>query len=483
MARSRRITRIAYRYDGLGRPVPQTCEDSERIAIQTYRRCKPKRKLRVVALPGSKVPAAASERKDRVIAAAGGSVVAEAKQIEREASEEVAVLEREVKDAKRIATQAKAQTERIRKAEERIEEQKAKRERAIKQNPRAFPAETTLVAREERAEKRAAEARKGIVRRDKPSDEEALQVVGHAMQTQLHPKLALKQAFSGEKLTLTPESAVAMFPTNPCNHMEFKDFHPDSNNQKFREKLWRNGLFDCSKGAIEGLGKLSRKQTAQLKDKLLGGKVLAERLPKHEDIDAWNIDVDPCDGMTYRKFRPGFTRKEAYWAASRKNDEGERQGPSHKKTNASMAVLKREAWRDRLHACATKVYVNRARVSKNPKLRAVAERYLKAHPAADVASEDFMDGLGRTRPKGVKRCAKAPKKLKKSCAERSFSDNMRHLVCVAKKKQPQALAIAYSVLHKACGTPKARKGTPRKKRTIKQIVTAGKRRKARKATR
>lgn len=72
-----------------------------------------------------------------------------------------------------------------------------------------------------------------------------------------------------------------------------------------------------------------------------------------------------------------------------------------------------------------------------------------------------------------KRCYKAPKKLVKGCSEVTFRDNIRHLICRGKKKPGQAKAIALSVLRTGCKVPKT------KARSVKGIVAAGKRKKAR----
>lgn len=89
----------------------------------------------------------------------------------------------------------------------------------------------------------------------------------------------------------------------------------------------------------------------------------------------------------------------------------------------------------------------------------------------ECAKAPDLAGLGRTRPKGTKRCANAPKKLVKGCSEVTFRNNLRHLVCVGKKNPKQALAIAYSTLTKACGVK------DKKRRSVEQIVAHGKRKK------
>jgi hypothetical protein len=205
------------------------------------------------------------------------------------------------------------------------------------------------------------------------------------------------------------------------------------------------------------------------KNKLVGRRV-GTTPPRIEDIDPWGWDRNPCTGQRYDDFRAGVSRREIAFMATQTDRHGERWSPSKKRMNAMAAKVKRERWQEDLHNCAMRVYLNRARVSKNPAVRAVAEDF---GVDTDFDPNDFA-GLGRTRKKGTKRCAKAPKKITKACSEEAYRKNLRHLICVGGKHPAQAKAIAASVLKGGCGVTKTTK------RGIAEIVKAGKRKKARK---
>lgn len=63
----------------------------------------------------------------------------------------------------------------------------------------------------------------------------------------------------------------------------------------------------------------------------------------------------------------------------------------------------------------------------------------------------------KAKPKKHVRCADAPKKLTRTCSKAAFEGNVRHSICIAKKPQSQAVAIAYAMLPKGCNVKKRKK--------------------------
>lgn len=422
------LRRPRCRFDGLSRVRPKTCEDAQKIDVPAHKRCRPHRVLRVVPV----TPETAK------------SAVKEAAQVEREAKAEVKALREDLRDAEKLARQAEAQTRKV---------------RVVRYQPFTPPAKRGTTSRATEDDEDEAPVKTKRVARD--AAKMTMENKGEGYTPQMLKSLI------GEYGAVTERNARTMVPLDPCTGQHFDEFRPEDDYDD-RQAAWFRQVKKCA--GVEGLGRLTHTRALNLKNKLIGRKTRATP-PAIEDIDPRAWDVDPCDGMTYTRFRSGFTRKDAYWAAVRTDSEGRRHGPSKKRTSGSHAVLKRELWRERLHACAMRVWINRARVSKDARVRDAAARFHASE--SRYTPEDFMDGLGRTRPKGVKRCAKAPKKLTKGCSEDAYRANLRHLICVAKKDPQQAKAIAASVLKRGCGLQKT------SARTIKGIVQAGKRKKRR----
>ena len=184
--------------------------------------------------------------------------------------------------------------------------------------------------------------------------------------------------------------------------------------------------------------------------------------PRYEDIDPWAVDFLPCTGQTYKQFRSGFTRSEAYWHRAA----GKEHGPSKRKVNTEHAQTKRAVWHKALYDCALAFW-----------------KYKNGIPldAGEVDPTEFLDGLsgvsrkGKSMKKSTKktRCKDVPKKVSRGCSEAAFKKNMRHLVCQGKRPQ-QAAAIAYALVYKGCGVKQTKR-----RRKVASIVASGKRKRAR----
>ncbi len=447
-------------FNGLGRPIARTCDDADKVTIPSHRRCRPPKRVLPTVQAGASTPAAHK------------ATVQAAEKIEKAAKREAQIAADDAKEAARVAREAAVQVETAKREQSRTVTNRAQTPRAT--SPRSF----TTSARGGRLAPRA--GRTTAVEK-------------------LEQKLRQSGAQGGDVGT--------RIPTNPCTGERYRDFVPpmgltkpmgwraelllcrDQSASRRRERAVLRHDIRAAEEGVEGLAgrtafsRLSRKEQIALKDRLIGPGVDV-RPPTIESIDTWALDVDPCDGMTYARFKSGFTRSDAYWAATHTQTKtGEKgHGPSKRKTNASHAKLKRLVWQEKLHACAMKVWLNRARVSKDAAVQRAYRRWKSEHDETSFDPE-FL-GLGRTRPKGTPRCHKAPKKLTKGCTEEAFRKNMRHLICVGEKEPAQAKAIALSTLRTACGGKRPKKGakstTKPKGGLVKSIVAAGKRKKGRK---
>jgi len=128
---------------------------------------------------------------------------------------------------------------------------------------------------------------------------------------------------------------------------------------------------------------------------------------------------------------------------------------------ASLIKQKRtpdELMRDAMVSCAPRAKRIKAQEVKMTKPKKKKPTKKAVCEAACVKSCAKPKKGTKAKPK---RCANAPKKLSKVCSSEAFSANMRHSICVGKKPQNQAKAIAYTSLRKGCGTPKTFKGTPK----------------------
>ena len=370
----------------LGRPTPRTCDDAARVTIPAHRRCKPPRRALTTVDVRTRAKDAEADARD---------AEREAKRARAEARRAAALAKR----AGRMVTTRKLTADETgyRKAKTR--------------DPDASTARTP--ARTASTEKSESLYGKGTLR------------------------------FAVEDNAIAADTAWRAFPWDPCGGVAFDAFQPDNDDDAARRAAWADRLRGCG---MSGLGKLSKRAKAKtrerlkLKDKLVGRRI-GTTPPRIEDIDPYAFTTDPCSGTKYSAFRSPFTRKDAYWHQAA----GREHAPGKKRVDREQGTLKRLAWQERLHACAMRVYLNRARVSKNVKLRKIAA-------AHDDASFDPASFAGLR--KGKKRCAGAPKKLTKSCSSEAFTKNVRHLVCVAGKSVKQATAIAYNVQRTACAKSK-----------------------------
>lgn len=202
---------------------------------------------------------------------------------------------------------------------------------------------------------------------------------------------------------------------NPCDPSSRST---DANGHRKSPGRWRAELFACAeKAPLAGLGgrvrnvagkkvrrslkrkDISRSEAARMKTKLVGAKE-PTYAPDIDNIDPWSWEVDPCDGMSYNAFKSGFTRKNAYWNRAA----GRAHGPTKRQTNTEHARLKRMMWQEKLHHCAMRVYLSRAKVSKNELVRRDWKKYRGEWDATDFDPAMF-DGLGK---------AKKSKKRKKT---------------------------------------------------------------------
>lgn len=359
--------------------------------VPAHKRCRPpKRTLTRVEPSSSSHPGDAA------------TAIVKAREIEREAVAEAKALAKEAAEAARIAEQASAQTKRVR------EFSKRGGERDLIARRIATSKTSTTAAKVSR--KRTHVVTKPKARRideDEPieDDEEPQRVRKGAPRLPSPPLTKTSRPegytpgmlrFAVEDGAVEPESAYRAFPLNPCDNIEYREFAPDED-EPVRRTKWASALKTCAGSGTKGLGRIGRTEALKLKNKLIGKK-LGTKPPAIDDIDPYAFQKNPCNGMSYKSFRSPFTRKDAYWNRAA----GKEHGPGKRKVDSEQGRLKRLAWQEQLHHCAMRVYINRARVSKNPKVRAVAEGY---RSAVTVDASEFLDGLAKKR-KAKKRKAR-----------------------------------------------------------------------------
>lgn len=129
----------------------------------------------------------------------------------------------------------------------------------------------------------------------------------------------------------------------------------------------------------DGLGKLGKRAKAQRKEMIaLRTKLVGGRNPKRpifdvEDIDPSAFRMNPCTGQLYRNFRMDISPHQFHVGMRR---EGKTVGKKH--WRKEMGDYKRALWQQELLVCAQRVFLSRAKVSKDPKVRKYARDLLAA---------------------------------------------------------------------------------------------------------
>lgn len=178
-----------------------------------------------------------------------------------------------------------------------------------------------------------------------------------------------------------PSRFTELYPVNPCSGAAFDEFEPTLS-VNARNNRWVQLLQKCATLDLKGFGAMPKKTKRRLDKNAAAYREVKARLippsvrtpPSIDDVDPWEFDVNPCNGMKYSEFRSEMTQRDAYTQGTRKErytDAGytDWRKPSLKRTKALMARNKRMFWQEQLHACAMQVFTNRAKVSKDPSLK------------------------------------------------------------------------------------------------------------------